>query len=78
MDKTREITKHTITNIMHELYLYRESTVDVHDMTYEEFDNLIAECAREEQQRISSLSRTELAREMLELMISTIVSDGKE
>lgn len=58
-------TKCVIEGILHELYLFRKSSINLGDATEEEFDAFVAEAARRERDEIDAMSPAELAADMI-------------
>lgn len=64
-----DITRGTIWRMMHELYLYRRSSVEIGKATAEEFDACVAEIAQQEMTEIDSMGGAELAADMITTML---------
>lgn len=71
MREGNDHTRAVIYGFIHKLYLYRYSSTFATGITAEDFDKMVAECAREEQERLSKMSRREIAEEMFEDLVAS-------
>lgn len=68
LDNERTVRR-CINGIMQRLYLYREAVHTTTSMPYEDFDKIVAECAKENLRTITNLSQKDLCIRMLATML---------